>query len=235
MSHSLTESGLGGPGTPVTSQRSPTTSSTSSTSARRLCSLPQGSFPSCPTAVPGPEESRAVAPRGCGTHGTDRGGRSPCSEKARSPGSAPAASRQSRGAGRRASEAGGGRRLGAGAGEGRRRGGRADRGWVKGALCGAVDPHPAPSTHPGPTPFFFPPPRGQDPRAGSLGSSGFWGRIQIGTCGELRPGAGLPQESACLGPSTLTSRRLQQPHSSRKRVGECWALNHNKPHLYPAS
>lgn len=56
---SLTESGLEGPGTLRTSYRSPMSSTTA---ARRPCSPPQRSFPSCPTAVPGPEESRTVAP-----------------------------------------------------------------------------------------------------------------------------------------------------------------------------
>lgn len=67
---SLTESGLGGPGTPRTSHRSLISSSTG---AQRPYSLSQRSFPSCPTAVPGPEGSRAVAPHSCRTHRTDWG------------------------------------------------------------------------------------------------------------------------------------------------------------------
>lgn len=58
----------GGPGTPRTIYRSLTFSATG---ARRPCSPPQRSFPSCLTAVPGPEESRAVVRHSCRTHRTD--------------------------------------------------------------------------------------------------------------------------------------------------------------------
>lgn len=116
---SLTESGLRGPGTPRTSHRSPISSSTG---AQRPCSLSQRSFPSCPTAVPGPEESRAVAPHSCRTHRTDWGSAA-CAWKRRSlSGAAPAVNPPRRGVRSRASSPGGGRRLGAEAGGGKEAG-----------------------------------------------------------------------------------------------------------------
>lgn len=132
---SLTESGLEGPGTLRTSYRSPMSSTTA---ARRPCSPPQRSFPSCPTAVPGPEESRAVAPHGCRTHRTDWGSTA-CARKRRSlsPGAAPAVSPPRRGVRRRASTAGGGRRLGAGA-EGGKEAGREIRSGM-GGRCALRD------------------------------------------------------------------------------------------------
>lgn len=68
-SRSLTESGSRGPRTLRTSYRSYVLFHR----CRRSCSPPQRSFLSCPTAVPGLEESRAVAPHNCRTHGTDWG------------------------------------------------------------------------------------------------------------------------------------------------------------------
>lgn len=182
----LTEGGLGGPGTTRTIHRSPTFSTTG---ARRPCSLPQRSFPSCPTAVPGPEESRAVSPHSCRTHRTDWGSAA-CARKRRSlsPGAAPAISPPRRGVRRRASSAGGGRRLGAGAGGGKEAGrailsGGGGRWKVRFAGRG-------PATRIlyspwAPTPFSFPPLRGRVRRVGSLGSSGFWEEYtpkRIGAC-----------------------------------------------------
>lgn len=117
---SLTESGLGGPGTPRTSHRSLISSSTG---AQRPYSLSQRSFPSCPTAVPGPEGSHAVAPHSCRTHRTDWGSaaRAP-KRRSLSPGAAPAVNPPRRGVRSRARSPGGGRRLGAGAGGGKEAG-----------------------------------------------------------------------------------------------------------------
>lgn len=227
---SLTESGLEGPGTLRTSYRSPMSSTTA---ARRPCSPPQRSFPSCPTAVPGPEESRAVAPHGCRTHRTDWGSTA-CARKRRSlsPGAAPAVSPPRRGVRRRASTAGGGRRLGAGA-EGGKEAGREIRSGV-GGRCALrdTDLRCASFTRLGaPTPFSFPPRRGRVRKAGSHGSSGFWEEClpkRIGACRELVCPKGPLAFCLRVWDSAPRSRvvgqsscRLQQPGSSRKRVGEC--------------
>lgn len=119
-SHNLIESGLGGPGTPRTSHRSPTSSSTD---VPRPCSPPQRSFPSCPTTVPGPEESRAFAWYNCRTHRTDYGSAAGA-RKRRSVSRCRACSQPAaQGRGEESQHGrGGGRRLGAGAGGGKRAG-----------------------------------------------------------------------------------------------------------------
>lgn len=187
--HSLTDSGLGGPGTPGTSQRSPTSSSTD---ARHPCSPPQRSFPSCPTDVPGPEESRAFARHNCRTHRTDWGSAAGAGKRrALSPGAAPAISPPRRGVGKRASTAGGGRRLGAGAGGGKEAG-REIRPRVDGR-CVWWESGPATRTLYSPGPQLLSPPRRRGPSPESQASGVFevLGRI-------------LTEEERCVpGPGTL--------------------------------
>lgn len=206
---SLTESGSGGPGTLRTSHRSPMSSSTS---ARSPCSPPQRSFLSCPTAVPGLEESRAVAPHSCRTHRTDWGSAA-CSWKKRSLSQSRACS-QPAAQGREEESQLGGRREETGGGSWRREGGGAGdptRGWVEKVRFAGYGPVTLIFYSPrAPTPFSFPPLCGQVWRTGSLGSSGSWEeyvRKRIGACRELKPRAGLSQGStyllsASLGQST---------------------------------
>lgn len=170
--HNLTESGLGGPGTPWTSHRSPTSSSTD---ARRPCSPPQRSFPSCPTTVPGPEESRAFARYNCRTHRTDYG-RAAGARKRRSVSRCRACSQPAaQGRGEESQhgwEEGGdwGRELE----EGRRRGGRSDP-RVDGR-CALWKSGPATLTFYSPGPQLLPPPHRHRPSPGTrcLGSWRFW-------------------------------------------------------------
>lgn len=156
--HGQAELDLGGGGSPEASHR-PLTSS--STGARRPCSSPQRSFPSCPAAVPAPPRTGKVAPshpeaagraRGCGVPRAvgdallvfGRGAEAAAPAISLRPGAAPAGSPRWQGNGERSSGCGREETEGGG----RRRGGwPAARSWVEGRRaedCGSHPPHDQP-------------------------------------------------------------------------------------------
>lgn len=199
--HGQAELDLGGGGSPEASHR-PLTSS--STGARRPCSSPQRSFPSCPAAVPAPPRTGKVAPshpeaagrrEGAGSRGRwgtrcwfseeERRLRRPLSRSG--PELLLQAARGGRGMGSEAAAAGG-RRLEAGAGGGA--GGRPRAAGWRGAAPRTAD-RTLPTTSLCPsTPTPFPPAsvRG-GPRGTAFGVIGTLTRMLAGEKGSVCAGS----------------------------------------------
>lgn len=237
--------GLEDRGMPGASHRPPTSSSTST---RRPCRHPRRSFPSCPVAVPAPPRDRGkVAPSrseaagptlGRGARRVGRGVAPPMvggGAEAEAPVPLAGSSREPRlqaaGRGRgmggerarwRREETGGGSRR-----RGGRRGGRADPGWVEGALEGGLSGRSLPAPRASALallPVFFPasePPEvretviwglrdsGKDPcrngRAGSHGGElGRGGTSRLQTWSEHR-------DRGPWAPADRSSRRAGDP------------------------